>query len=433
MEETIAYIMLLGLGFIILVNIKEAIEKQRNKRVKREELEKKELKKQEQIREQQAFEKYTKSTEYKEVQKRLKQEETRINAYKKKYGEPEKDRSQALEIRSHFEYGVQIATLNILRNLGHYPNEQYELQKSLLRQKDYALSSKQTWEKIDQNCVKIANLTGVKLKTNHEIWQFEENELKKYVEQLRLKESIAGKLIKLSISTIINNNNAQSGVYLIVNNKTLDFYIGESQNMSVRRKTHLGDLVDENHHSKLMQKHFNEYSVKVFDFYVLETNSMENENTRKYAEERWIKDYKPTYNSNYSGSFYNNYSNDNSIGAEKRKSEPAAAANSSSNISEVISAEEWNAMSNRPSLLLKDDNFKTVQVAKRVDTTNSPKSGFYAYSLDADGTVIVRYIHKDVIKDLAKKQGSFNAVDNDFVIDYNKLSMGITKGELHLV
>ena len=105
----------------------------------------------------------------------------------------------------------------------------------------------------------------------------------------------------------------------------------------------------------------------------------------------------------------------------------------SANISEVISSAEWNAVSNRPSLLLKDDNFKTVQVSKRVDTSNSPTSGFYAYSLNADGNVIVRYIHKDIVKDLAKKQGSFNVVGKDFVIDYNKLSMGITKGELHLV
>jgi len=103
------------------------------------------------------------------------------------------------------------------------------------------------------------------------------------------------------------------------------------------------------------------------------------------------------------------------------------------NVSEVISASEWNAVSNRPSLLLKDDNFKTVQVSKRVDTTNSPVSGFYAYSLNADGAIIVRYIHKDVVKDLAKKQGSFNAIDNDFVIDYNKLSMGIKSGNLYLV
>lgn len=234
------------------------------------------------------------SPEYKAEQE-LKKE---YDEYIKKYGEPEEDRSQALEIRSHFEYDVHRATLNILRKLGHYPNLQYELEKSLLRQSGYALSSKQTWSEIDRNCIEIEKLTGVKLRINKEIWQFEKNELEKYVEQLRLKESIVGKLIEISNSTINSNNNAHPGVYLIVNNKTHDFYVGESQNMNFRRKTHLGELVDQCHHSKLMQEHFNQYGKNTFDFYVLEQDRMHEVNVRRYAEERWIREYKPTYNSN---------------------------------------------------------------------------------------------------------------------------------------
>ena len=48
----------------------------------------------------------------------------------------------------------------------------------------------------------------------------------------RLKESRAGKLIQKSIARVINDLCSYPGVYLIVNRKTLDFYIGESQNIS---------------------------------------------------------------------------------------------------------------------------------------------------------------------------------------------------------
>lgn len=118
-------------------------------------------------------------------------------------------------------------------------------------------------------------------------------------ENQRINASNAGKLIDLSIEPINNYNNTQPGVYIIVNNKTLDFYIGESQNMNFRRKTHLGELVDECHHSKLMQEHFNRFGKNVFDFYALERKGMHDDNVRRYAEERWIKEYKPTYNSEY--------------------------------------------------------------------------------------------------------------------------------------
>jgi len=130
-----------------------------------------------------------------------------------------------------------------------------------------------------------------------------ENERKRQVaienEKQRIKLSTAGKLIELSVESISNRNNTQPGVYIIVNNKTLDFYIGESQNMNFRRKTHLGELVDQCHHSKLMQDHFNRYGKDVFDFYAIERQGMDDDNVRKYAEERWIKENKPTYNTSY--------------------------------------------------------------------------------------------------------------------------------------
>ena len=82
-------------------------------------------------------------------------------------------------------------------------------------------------------------------------------------EEKRIKASTAGKLIELSKYTIKPGaiSYGDSGVYLIVDNKTLDFYIGESQNMEFRKKTHIGELALGEHHSKLMQEHFNKYGV----------------------------------------------------------------------------------------------------------------------------------------------------------------------------
>lgn len=122
-------------------------------------------------------------------------------------------------------------------------------------------------------------------------------DLKKHEEQI-LRTSNAGKLISLSQFAIKYGTvgSAESGVYLIVNNKTGDYYIGESQNMIFRKKTHIGDLTLGEHPSKLMQEHFNKFGVKVFEFYCLETFELDDENVRKYAEKRWIKEYNPTYN-----------------------------------------------------------------------------------------------------------------------------------------
>ena len=117
-------------------------------------------------------------------------------------------------------------------------------------------------------------------------------------EKQRITASRVGKLIDKSIQKLDAFTRPNAGVYLIVNNKTLDFYIGESQDMTFRRKIHFVDLSDNNHHSKLMQKYYNRHGKDVFDFYILEVNRMDDENTRKYAEERWIKDYSPPYNTN---------------------------------------------------------------------------------------------------------------------------------------
>ncbi len=113
-------------------------------------------------------------------------------------------------------------------------------------------------------------------------------------ESARVSATIVGKLIKKAVDYI--NSDSSPGVYLIVNNKTLDFYIGESQNMSVRRKTHLGEMTAREHHRPLIQEHFNQYGFDSFDFYILKrTNGMSDE-ARKEIESIYIDEYNPTYN-----------------------------------------------------------------------------------------------------------------------------------------
>lgn len=122
-------------------------------------------------------------------------------------------------------------------------------------------------------------------------------------EKQRIKESTAGKLIEKSICKVDNSQN-YPGVYLIVNNKTLDFYVGESQNISFRRLTHLGEMADPNkdHHRPMIQKHYDQYSADVFDFYVLErvNDDTVDGKARKSIETFYIKEYQPTYNTDFS-------------------------------------------------------------------------------------------------------------------------------------
>lgn len=143
---------------------------------------------------------------------------------------------------------------------------------------------------------KIAENNRIKeIAENKERQRLKNEELKKQL----LKASTAGKLIDKSIEKVLNNSSSYSGVYLIVNNITLDFYIGESQNISFRRLTHLGQMAaPEKHHRPLIQKHYEQYGARSFDFYVLErvNNDTENGTARKRIEDFYIKEYNPTYN-----------------------------------------------------------------------------------------------------------------------------------------
>lgn len=235
------------------------------------------------------IEEQIKQSQRKLEEQRIKLEEKRIKEheeYEKRINTPEYKAEQTRKL--DLELRPLKSIFRILFKLGYY-----RTQRST---EGLIVSHNNIARMINSECEIIKKITGVKLSTNEEILNFERYGLDEYLQKKGLKESKAGKLIDISKGWIDSNSANYSGIYIIVNNKTYDFYIGESQNMNFRRKTHLGDLLDNSHHSKLMQEHFNKYGKDVFDFFILESKRMENESVRKYAEELWIKNYQPTYN-----------------------------------------------------------------------------------------------------------------------------------------
>jgi len=213
-----------------------------------------------------------------------------IASFKKIKQEQEAKNEDVDEKRKYIEHYLKINNIEKYSNEYKKLTNDYVVNGVLVNWERNINKLEDTYKRVkDHECRRIAQEKRKESKRLQEI----ENE------KQRIKASTAGKLIEKSIQKLDAFTSKSEGVYLIVNNKTLDFYIGESQNITVRRKTHIADLVENNHHSKLMQEHYNRYGNDVFDFYVLEVKRMDNENTRKYAEEMWIKEYHPTYNAMY--------------------------------------------------------------------------------------------------------------------------------------
>ena len=78
-----------------------------------------------------------------------------------------------------------------------------------------------------------------------------------------------------------------SGIYKITNNKNGKVYIGQSQNMFLRRKQHFISLRYGHHENKLMQADWNRDS-KGFRFDIVEYCSIDKLNER---EKYWIEKY----------------------------------------------------------------------------------------------------------------------------------------------
>lgn len=85
----------------------------------------------------------------------------------------------------------------------------------------------------------------------------------------------------------------KSGIYIIKNKKTGDFYLGSSINIESRWRTHKRELRNNTHHSPILQRAWKKYKDKSFLFMVLEECSREN---CLKLENSYLIKLKPVYN-----------------------------------------------------------------------------------------------------------------------------------------
>lgn len=84
-----------------------------------------------------------------------------------------------------------------------------------------------------------------------------------------------------------------SGVYIVKNIITGDFYIGSSVNLSRRLNDHRNKLSKNKHHNILLQRSYNKYGVHSFSFSIVCHCDI---NLILYLEQQYILSMKPTYN-----------------------------------------------------------------------------------------------------------------------------------------
>lgn len=94
------------------------------------------------------------------------------------------------------------------------------------------------------------------------------------------------------------------GIYKITNKITDKCYIGESINITSRWNRHLKELISNTHHSYKLQKAFNEYGIKNFNFEILEILNSYNKTEILKIEKEYIDSY---------NSIKNGYNVDDSI------------------------------------------------------------------------------------------------------------------------
>src|SRR5579872_30598 len=86
----------------------------------------------------------------------------------------------------------------------------------------------------------------------------------------------------------------KSGIYIITNTGTGDCYIGSSTNVEKRLTRHRYMLRLGEHHSKLLQKAWDQYGEDAFVFDVLEI--VPDLNKLVKVEQCYLDERKPTYN-----------------------------------------------------------------------------------------------------------------------------------------
>lgn len=80
----------------------------------------------------------------------------------------------------------------------------------------------------------------------------------------------------------------QTGIYVIKNTITGQFYVGSAKNIKKRKYIHFYKLSKNIHHNKYLQNSFNYYGFEAFEFKILETCSKELLIER---EQHWIDQY----------------------------------------------------------------------------------------------------------------------------------------------
>lgn len=80
----------------------------------------------------------------------------------------------------------------------------------------------------------------------------------------------------------------QTGIYVIKNTITGQFYVGSAKNIKKRKYIHFYKLGKNIHHNKYLQNSFNYYGIEVFEFKILETCD---KNLLIKREQYWIDKY----------------------------------------------------------------------------------------------------------------------------------------------
>lgn len=87
--------------------------------------------------------------------------------------------------------------------------------------------------------------------------------------------------------------NIKPGIYQILNIFNGKFYIGSSQNISHRCGQHRYDLKNNRHRNQHLQRAWNKYGPKAFEFRLIQNCRIED---LIQCEQYWIDFYKPEYN-----------------------------------------------------------------------------------------------------------------------------------------
>lgn len=82
------------------------------------------------------------------------------------------------------------------------------------------------------------------------------------------------------------------GIYKIQNTITLQIYIGLSNDIIKRKKSHISSLLNNKHDNKHLQRSFNKYGINNFQFTVLDSNKNYSKIHLSYLEKFYIKKYK---------------------------------------------------------------------------------------------------------------------------------------------